>query len=71
MTRDEFKMYIESIGFEFNTHNIFYEYKEYSISLYFKDYNFHNGSEWINYNLNDLTPLEKFSRSIKLKALLR
>ena len=64
MTREEFKKYIESIGF-----------KKYVIDLYNNYYNFHNGSKWY-YDIyyNDLRPLEnEFKqelRSIKLKKIL-
>ena len=70
----EFKKFIESIGFKYNSHNIFYEYKIFKIDLFFIDhYEFWSGSKWINYNYNDLTPFKVFKkelRSIKLKNIL-
>ena len=66
MNKEEFIKFIESIGFKLSSSYIFYEYKEYTVSLYLGHYNFHSGSEWIyNIDLNDLTPLKKITRSIK------
>ena len=71
MSTEEFKQFIESIGFKFNSHNIFYEYKEYRICLYNKYYNFYNGSEWIFIvKLNQLRHLKQIERSYKLKKIL-
>ena len=75
MSREEFKNYIKSIGFEYND-AIVYDYKKYRIDLYQYIYDFYNGSEWVyDIDLNDLTLLEKYFkkelRSIKLKQLLR
>ena len=73
MSKYEFKIYIETIGFKIIGIG-YYEYKEYSITFYDVYYNFYNGSGWINYNYNDLTPIKenfkKELRSYKLKALL-
>ena len=67
----EFINNIESIGFKYNEHD-YYGYKEYIIYLYKDVYSFYNGSEWIrNIYLNDLTPLKKITRSIKLKQILK
>ena len=73
MSREEFIIFIKSIGFT-TSHRI-QEYKEYRIDLYKYEYGFYNGSEWIYYiKLDDLTPLEKYFkrelRSIKLKKIL-
>ena len=58
MNKKEFKQFILSIGFKYNDN---YNY-----------YNFYNGHEWVyDIDLNDLRPLKKFTRSIKLKELLR
>ena len=71
MTREEFKHFILSIGFKYYD-AIVYVYKEYEIYLYNNYYHFYNGSKWFEYyDLNDLSPLKKFTRSIKLKELLR
>ena len=84
MNREEFKMFIESIGFEYTVSlsNIErYDYKNYIIDLYQDHdvYQYHcdlcNGSIWTyGIKLNDLTLLQnKFKRelrSIKLKKLL-
>ena len=78
MTREEFIKFIESIGFKYiefigikYNDVIVYGYKEYIISLYSKDYDIYNGSEWIfNIKFNDLTPLDKIIRSYKLKNIL-
>ena len=73
-SKEEFKQFIESIGFE-EIIGSYYRYKEFKIDLYKDQYCFHNGSEWCFYALNDLTLLEKYFkkelRSIKLKELLR
>ena len=84
MSREEFKNYIKSIGFEYTVSlsNIErYDYKNYIIDLYqvhdvYQDhYDLCNGSIWTyDIKLNDLTLLQnKFKRelrSIKLKKLL-
>ena len=77
MTREEFIKFIESIGFKYNKHKDYYDYKEYGIYLLQNNYNyyvFYNGSGCITYVLDDLTPLEKYFknelRSIKLKNIL-
>ena len=76
MTREEFKKYIESIGFKSDTDYGIYSYKEYRIYLYNNYYHFYNGSEWVFYiNFDNLTDLETIFkqelRSFKLKELLR
>ena len=70
MSRDEFKLYIESIGFLYNTYRGGFKYKRYLVYPYPTDYNFYNGSKWISYNYYDLTPLKKIERSYKLKKIL-
>ena len=70
MNRLEFKKYIESFGFKHH-YNYIYSYKSYRIGLYNNFYDFFNGSEWIySRYLNDLTPLNKITRSYKLKKIL-
>ena len=72
MNKEEFINYIESIGFKYNKYDQFYKYKEYEIFLYQVHYDFYNRSELIyNIDLNDLTPLKKITRSIKLKQILK
>ena len=74
MNREEFKKFIESIGFK-DLKNGNYVYKEYIISLFVKRYEIYISPGWSLYDYNDLKPLEKeFKselRSIKLKQLLR
>ena len=71
MSREEFINYIESIGFKYNGHG-YYVYKECEIYLWNDHYDFYNRSELIHYiDLNDLTPLKKITRSIKLKQILK
>ena len=71
MKQEEFIKLIESIGFK-STNNFNYYYKEYSIYLYGDHYNFYNSSEGLYYiPYNDLKPILKLTRSVKLKALLR
>ena len=68
----EFRNYIESIGFKNDGYGLYYRYNQYEIILYFNSYDFINGSEWIrNIDLNDLRPLKKITRSIKLKQILK
>ena len=72
-SKEEFKQFIESIGFK--REGLFYYYKSYRIDLY-NYYHFYNGSEWIfNIPLNDIRPFDMYFkkelRSIKLKELLR
>ena len=70
MKREEFKNYIESIGFK-SVGNYYYDYKEFKIDLYSSYYEFWNGSEWIGrYKCDDLTPLKQIERSYKLKKIL-
>ncbi len=72
MNREEFIIFIESIGFRYN--GFYYDYKEFRIGLNFHldEYYFDNGSEYKVYSYNDLAPdLLKLVRSIKLKSLLR
>ena len=69
MSLEEFKMFIESIGFE--SKGLYYHYKEYVIYLYNNYYHFFNGSEWTwDISFNDLTPLKQIERSYKLKKIL-
>ena len=73
MSKEEFKKYIESIGFKYDSYS--YLYKNYQIDLYNNNYNFYNRSGWaLNISLNNLKPLQKeFKnelRSIKLKKIL-
>ena len=72
-SREEFKKFIKSIGFKFD--GLYYDYKQYSIFVYNRNYYFYNGSGCITYVLDDLTPLEKeFKkelRSIKLNQILK
>ena len=69
-SKEEFKLYIESIGFKYNVHR-YYVYKNNQIDLYSSYYDFWNGSEWIFIvKLNDLTPLKQIERSYKLKKIL-
>ena len=70
MTKDEFKKYIESIGFISNTRNG-YRYKNFVIVLWTDIYYLNNGSKWI-YDIpyTDLSPISKSIRSIKLKSIL-
>ena len=71
MNVEEFKKFIQSIGFE-EMIGSYYRYKEFVIVLYNNEYSFYNASGWIGiYELNDLTPLKKITRDIKLKQLLR
>ena len=80
MTNNDFRKYIESIGFKYykeDSNSFRYDYKshlgddKYRIDMYIEYYNFYNGSEWIFNNLlNDLTPLKKVERSFKLKKIL-
>ena len=73
MNYEQFKKYIESIGFKHNDR--LFKYKEYRIDLYRYSYGFYNGYVWINkYEFTDLTLFEKeFKkelRFIKLKNIL-
>ena len=68
MTRLEFHEFIKSLGFK--PFGIYYKYELYHIYLHSTYYNFYNGSEWFRIDLNDLTPLKKIDRNIKLKQLL-
>ena len=71
MNKEEFIKYIESIGFIDNNDEL-YVYKGFGINLYYSYYNFFNGSEWeFDIPYNDLKPLLKIIRSIKLKQLLK
>ena len=70
MSEFEFRRYLLSIGFKYDGYG-YYEYKESRIKLYNNYYHFFNGSGWIyNRDLNDLTPLNKITRSYKLKNIL-
>ena len=83
MNKEEFKKYIESIGFYYE--GFYYVYKKhhgvnhldskmYSIICHLYNYIFYNGGKGERYTYNDLKPLEKeFKkelRSIKLKQIL-
>ena len=85
MNKNEFKNYIEYIGFKFKFTVYYYGNKEYNgvdyyqwqkceIKLYDSNYGFNNGFISSEHEYNDLKPLEKeFKkelRSIKLKQLL-
>ena len=75
MNREEFKHFILSIGFKYNDSGYYgYYYKNYRINLYTDCYDLCDGSGWVGYDYNDLSPLEKeFKkelRSIKLKKIL-
>ena len=73
MNVEEFKKYIESIGFKLNGH--YYVYKEYRIFLYIDTHTLYIRLHWIyNKDYNDLTQLNEYFknelRSIKLKKIL-
>ena len=70
MNRYEFKKYIETLGFKFYDYGL-YEYEELIVNSWNHGYNLYNGYEWIYYAYDDLTPLLKLSRSIKLKKILK
>ena len=67
MSRDEFKLYIESIGFRYHGS---YKYKKYRIHMNLNNYIFNSGGKWFTYDYNDLRPLKQITRSIKLKKIL-
>ena len=74
-SREEFIMFIESIGFKSIKFNSYYSYKEFEIYLHGVYYILYNGSERIcDFYYNDLTPFDKYFknelRSIKLKKIL-
>ena len=69
-SREEFENYIESLGFKEDQWGV-YTYEKCVIDLYSSYYDFFNGLENYFYiNINDLEPLKKIERSIKLKKLL-
>ena len=73
MNREEFIIFIISLGFEYN--GFCYRYKNYIIYLYQDHYDLFNGYiDGSIIKLNDLSPLEKYFknelRSIKLKKIL-
>ena len=69
MSKDEFKKYIITIGFE--QVYIFYFYNKYRISLYDNEYELFKEEKMIGrFDYNDLKPLHKISRRYKLKYLL-
>ena len=74
MNREEFKNYIESLGFKVGHSDIYtyikYNTKMYKICLYYNGYGLYNGSRWDYCGFNDLTPLNRIDRSYKLKQLL-
>ena len=70
MSLEEFKQFIESIGFK-PINAYYYRYNDHRINLYSDNYKIYYGRNTIGrFNLNDLRPLMKMSRSIKLKRLL-
>lgn len=74
MNIEEFKKFIESIGFVIIRHNR-YEYKHYIIYFDISCYYFDDGYDNTGYHLDNLAPLEKVFknelRSIKIKNLLK
>ena len=68
MNTDDFVKYIKSICFEYNRPN--YDYKQYSIFAYNRNYYFYNGSGWLFHNCDNLIPLKKIERSYKLAKIL-
>jgi hypothetical protein len=74
MSRDEFRILIESIGFKNYTGGNFYDYKEHHIALHNDSYYYWNGYEYKEYSYNDLIPikkdLKKELRSYKLRRIL-
>ena len=66
---NEFKKYIESIGF-INKNFCVYECGKFRINLYIKSYKLYFGGEVIICSYDDLTPLLKKLRSYKLKNIL-
>ena len=72
MTRDEFKKFIESIGFVPVQKKIIYDYKIYRIIVKENSYDFYNGWDWRdNISMDDLNILLKITRRIKLKRILK
>ena len=76
MSREEFIIFIKSIGFKSIKFNSYYNYKEYGIYLLQNNYNIYNGSKWfISTDYNDLITIENYFkgelRSIKLKQILK
>ena len=76
MNNEEFKKFIESIGFKYNYDSYLYDYKEFKIDLWYKKYDFYDGYKWIEYiPYNDLRPIEMYFkrelRSIKIKKILK
>ena len=74
MSIEEFKQFIESIGFGEITGN-YYKYNDHRIDLSGDFYDYHNGYDWfLNIYYKDLRYIKKeFKkelRSIKLKKLL-
>jgi len=77
MNREEFIIFIESLGFEkYNKHyipmpKVVFTYKKYILDVYNNSYHFYNGYKWCDiYFFTDITPLEKIIRDNKLKQLL-
>ena len=72
MTRDEFKKYIKSIGFEQSKdYTLSYIYKEYDIFMWTYAYDLSiDGKQIQTYPFNNLEPLRRFDRSYKLKKIL-
>ena len=74
MTRDEFIIYIESIGFKITEKKFLYKYKHCTICIWQNIYDIYNFGWNRGISYNDLTQLEKVFkkelRSIKLKKIL-
>ena len=73
MNRTEFINFIISIGFKWDDHihNLdYYKYEKHIILLNLNCYTYYNGSEYLNYHLDDLTILMKITRDYKLKKIL-
>ena len=70
----EFEKYIESLGFEFVNNADWFVYEKYIIDVWFDHYKFYDGDKWCDcathYTIDDLTPLKKIERNIKLKKIL-
>ena len=78
MSKGEFKKYIESIGFKFDDisyYRPFDIYKhildhKFSIRIFVSHYDLYD-HDWIGmYEFNNLSPIKRISRSIKLKKIL-
>ncbi len=70
-SKEEMRILIKFIGFKYSIQHDIYEYKQYGIDLYNDHYDFHiKGCQWKWYDYNDLTPILKLTRSIKLRKIL-